>query len=95
MGVLFKLIVFFIIGYYIFKLAFRFLLPLFVSHQARKMQDKQEKAQRDFKNRRRSEEGKVTIEYDPSQKKKNRGHQNKNNDDPGQDGEYVDFEEIK
>ncbi|MFW5754163.1 MAG: DUF4834 family protein [Marinilabiliaceae bacterium] len=90
---LLKLIVFFIIGYYIFKLAFRFLLPLFVSHQARKMQDKQEKAQRDFVNRRRSEEGKVTIEYDPSQKKKNRGHQK--NDDPGQNGEYVDFEEIK
>ena len=46
-----------------------------------------------FKNRRRSEEGKVTIEYDPSQKKNNRGHQKK--DDPGDDGEYVDFEEIK
>ena len=90
---LLKLIVFFIIGYYIFKLAFRFLLPLFVSRQARKMQDKQEKAQHDFVNRRRSEEGNVTIEYDPSQKKNNRGHQKK--DDPGQDGEYVDFEEIK
>jgi hypothetical protein len=89
---LLKLIVFFIIGYYIFKLAFRFLLPLFVSRQARKMQDKQEKAQRDYVNKRRSQEGKVTIEYDPSQKKK--GHTtNTNTTDKG--GEYVDFEEIK
>jgi hypothetical protein len=84
---LFRIIIIAVIIYYIFKLAFRFLLPLFISSQTKKMQKQQANAHRDYMNRQKSEEGKVTIEHDASGKKQ-RG-------DGKDGGEYVDYEEIK
>ncbi|WP_462317679.1 DUF4834 family protein [Marinilabilia sp.] len=87
MGTLLKIILFAVLFYYIFKGIFRFLFPYLITNQAKKMQKKQEQAQRDYFNKQRQEEGKVTIEYDSSQKqsRKNRGDE----------GEYVDYEEVK
>lgn len=85
MGTLFKIIIFAVIIHYIFKLVFRFVFPWFISNRAKKMQQEKEKAHRDYMNRKRNSEGKVTIEYDTSNKKRNNR----------QEGEYVDFEEIE
>jgi len=85
MGTLFKIIIFAVIIHYIFKLVFRFVLPWFISDRAKKVQKEKEKAHRDYMNRQRNQEGKVTIEYDtPNRKRKNT-----------QEGEYVDYEEIE
>ncbi|PWD99615.1 DUF4834 family protein [Marinilabilia rubra] len=88
MGTLLKIILFAVLFYYIFKGIFRFLFPFLLSNQAKKMQRKQEEAQRDYFNKQKHEEGKVTIEYDSSQKQSNK----KNH---GNTGEYVDYEEVK
>ncbi|MFO8000880.1 MAG: DUF4834 family protein [Marinilabilia sp.] len=87
---LLKLIVFLVIGYYVFKVAFRFLLPLFINQQAKKMHQQQEKAHRDSRNKRKEREGKVTIEYNNASSAKKRSNTKDN-----QEGEYVDFEEIE
>ena len=83
---LLRVIIFSILIYYLLRLVFRYLLPFFISGQVRKMQNKQEKARKDFINQSKKEEGKVTIEY-PSGS--SNASQNK-----GPKGEYVDFEEI-
>lgn len=87
MGTLLKIILFAVLFYYIFKGIFRFLFPYLLSNQAKKMQQKQEQARKDYFDKQTHEEGKVTIEYDSSQKqsRKNRGNE----------GEYVDYEEVK
>ena len=87
MGSLLKIILFTVLLYYLFKGIFRYLFPFLISNQAKKMQKKQEQAKQDFVNQQQKNEGKVTIEYDPSQK-----HNEKNR---GNEGEYVDYEEIK
>ncbi len=83
---LLRIILFAVIIYYIFKLIFRFLMPLFLSSQARKMQEQKEKSHRDFMSRKKAEEGKITIDYDASSKK------DRSSGKKG--GEYVDYEEI-
>jgi len=86
---LFRVIIYTILIYYVLKLVFRYLMPLFISKQVRKMQERQEKAHKDYINQKKREEGKVTIEYNPE--KQNRSKNDRNN----QGGEYVDYEEIK
>ncbi len=87
MGTLFKIILVFIIVYYIFRLLGRYLFPFLLKKQLNKMQEKQQQARNDFENKRRSEEGKVTINYTSGK--------NKQNKDDNQHGEYVDYEEVK
>ena len=87
MGTLFKIIIFAVIIHYIFKLLFRFVLPFFISNRAKNIQKEKEKAHRDYMNRQRNQEGKVTIEYDTPDRKKKRNNT--------QEGEYVDFEEVE
>lgn len=89
MGTLLKIIIFAVIIHYLFKLVFRFVLPLFISNRVKNSQKKKEKAHRDFMERQKAEEGKVTIEYNGSNSKKKK---QKNMDEKG---EYVDYEEIK
>ncbi|MBZ4676882.1 MAG: hypothetical protein JG782_1502 [Anaerophaga sp.] len=84
---LFRVIIYTILIYYVFKLVFRYLMPLFISKQARKMQKRQENAHEEYINRKKKEEGKVTVEYDPEKQKRN--------DKDSHGGEYVDYEEIK
>jgi uncharacterized membrane-anchored protein YitT (DUF2179 family) len=86
---LFRVIIYTILIYYVLKLVFRYLMPLFISKQVRKMQERQEKAHKDYINQKKREEGKVTIEHNPE--KQNRSKNDRNN----QGGEYVDYEEIK
>ncbi|MGQ1889462.1 DUF4834 family protein [Thermophagus sp. OGC60D27] len=84
---LFRVIIYTILIYYLIKLIVRYLFPFFISRQVRNMQNRQERAQKDFVNQRKKEEGKVTIEYTPGSSKTS---QNK-----GPKGEYVDYEEIE
>ncbi len=88
MGLL-KFILGVIIVYYVFKLAFRFLLPVFIKNQVKKMNQQQEQARWSNKNQQKQQEGKVTIEYAPS------GKNEKRRDNQTQHGEYVDYEELE
>jgi hypothetical protein len=87
MGTLARILLIFIIIYYLFRLIGRYLFPYLLKNQVEKMQKKQEQSRKDFENKQRSQEGKVTIDYN-TKKDKKRG-----NDNPP--GEYVDYEEIK
>jgi hypothetical protein len=86
MGALFRIILIFVIVYYVFKLLGRYLFPYMVKNQVEKMQEKQARSHRDYANQRKAQEGKVTIDYNT---KKNK--QKRDNDQPG---EYVDYEEV-
>lgn len=88
MGTLARILLIFIIIYYLFRLVGRYLFPYLLKNQVEKMQKKQEQARKDFENKQRSEEGKVTIDYNNTQK-------NKKGKNDNQSGEYVDYEEIK
>jgi hypothetical protein len=85
---LLKAILFIILSYFALKFIFRYLFPFLITKQAGKMQHQQKKARQDYVNQRKSEEGKVTIEYNNTSNKKKGTDHNK-------DGEYIDFEEIK
>ena len=86
---LLKVIIYTILIYYVFKLVFRYLMPLFISKQARKMQKRQENAHEEYISRKKKEEGKVTVEYNPETQNKSKNDRNTHG------GEYVDYEEIK
>jgi hypothetical protein len=79
----FKILLFFVITYYIFKLLGRVVLPWFIANRLRKMAKQQENAHSDFINKSKKNEGKITVEHIPK-----RGDKDK-------EGEYVDYEEIK
>ncbi|WP_010662343.1 DUF4834 family protein [Marinilabilia salmonicolor] len=87
MGTLARILLIFIIIYYLFRLIGRYLFPFLLKNQVEKMQKKQEQARKDFENKQRSEEGKVTIDYN--------SRKDKNKRDSDSQGEYVDYEEIK
>jgi hypothetical protein len=80
-----KVIVFLIIIYWVLKLVGQIFLPLFITHRLQKMETDKQKAYRDYIARKKKEEGKVTIDG----KTKNLNSKDSNN------GEYVDFEEVK
>jgi hypothetical protein len=84
---LLKAILFIVLSYFALKVVFRYLFPFLITNQARKMQHRQEKARQDYVNQRKSEEGKVTVENNTSNKKRGTGH--------NKEGEYIDFEEIE
>jgi hypothetical protein len=80
-----KILVFLVIIYYLLKLVGQVFLPIFMTNRIQKMEEEKQKAYRDFINRKRKEEGKVTVDG----KTKAKGHINPN------EGEYIDFEEVK
>lgn len=80
-----KILVFLVIIYYLLKLVGQVFLPIFMTNRIQKMEEEKQKAYRDLINRKRKEEGKVTVEG----KNKTKGHINPT------EGEYIDFEEVK
>lgn len=82
-GLLRTLLVLFLV-YYAFKFATKYLLPYFVSSRINKIKREQEYARQNYVKQQQAQEGKVTI--------------NKESDRKGShpdEGEYVDFEEVK
>lgn len=70
--------------YYLFKWMVRLVLPHVVKQQMDKFQDQFNQQNADFQQQRRRKEGSVTVEkvkHDPSKSK--------------DEGDYVDYEEIK
>lgn len=82
---LLKILVFLIIIYYLFKLIGQIFLPIFMTNRIQKMEEEKQNAYRDYINRKKKEEGKVTVEGKP----------NTPNNQNLEKGEYIDFEEIK
>jgi len=79
---LFLLVVF----YYLFRFIFRFVVPLLLGNYMRnKMNGNQQSGNRNGYTKQRNTEGKVTIDYIPPAKK----HIGKD------EGDYVDYEEVK
>ncbi len=81
---LLKVIIFLIVFYYLMKIIGRIFLPLFIANRVQKMEQNKKKAYSDYINKKKKEEGKVTIDgnYKTSSTYSNKG-------------DYVDFEEIK
>jgi hypothetical protein len=77
-----KVILIIVAIYYGLKLALRYLLPWFIKRQFEKMQQFHTGG---FNQQQQPEKGKVTVQYNQKNKKNN--HSN--------EGEYVNFEEIK
>lgn len=82
---LLKILVFLIIIYYLFKLIGQIFLPIFMTNRIQKMEEEKQNAYRDYINRKKKEEGKVTVE----------GKSNSSHRQNLDKGEYIDFEEIK
>ncbi len=83
-----KTIFFLLIFYYGFKLIGRIVLPLLVKKGVERMQQNQQNAGANFKEKAKQEEGKVTI-------KKTQETPSQTNKADLNDGEYVDYEELK
>jgi len=84
MGVFLRVLLLIIVIFYAFKLLGKLLFPYFISKKINNEENRKRKAWDDFLFRKKSEEGKVTVDYNGNKNKK------RNND-----GEYVDYEEIK
>ena len=84
---IFKIILFLIIFYYLFKIVARVFLPIFISNRVQKMASEKENAYKEYVQKQKQNEGKVFVTHNPSDKKSpSKGDL---------DGEYVDFEEVK
>ncbi|ASB49091.1 DUF4834 family protein [Alkalitalea saponilacus] len=90
---LFKVLLFLIIIYYVFKIVGRIFLPIFMTSRIRKMEEQKEKAYREYLKQKKRNEGKVTVDQVPHQKKQQPRKTRPFNNDSS--GEYVDFEEVK
>jgi len=84
MGGFLKIILLILIIFYAFKLLGNLLFPYIISKKINNDEHRKRKAWDDFLFRKKSEEGKVTVDFNGNKNKK------RNND-----GEYVDYEEIK
>ncbi len=84
---IFKIILFFIIFYYLFKIVVRVFLPIFVSNRVQKMASEKEKAYKEYARKQKQNEGKVFVTHNPSERK--------SSSKTDLDGEYVDYEELK
>ena len=85
MGAFLKIIIFFILFYYIFKIIGRFLFPFLITNKINNIEKEKRKAHADYVARKKAEEGKVTIENLDKNKKGSNTFE----------GEYVDYEEVK
>lgn len=84
---IFKIILFFIIFYYLFKIVVRVFLPLFIRNRVQKMASAKENAYKDYVHKQKQNEGKVFVTHNPSEKR--------SSSKGDLDGEYVDYEEVK
>lgn len=83
---LLKTIFFLLIFYYSFKVIGQLLMPFLIKRGFAKMQKRQEQATNQYRTKAKQEEGKVTVHV----------NHNKTKPTPQQDnGEYVDYEEVK
>lgn len=82
-----KTLFYIIIFYYLFKLIGRIVLPLIVKKGFERMQQQQHNAASAFRDQARQQEGKVTVHKSSDQRK------GRNMDD--NEGEYVDYEEVR
>jgi hypothetical protein len=84
---LFKTIFFLVTFYYLFKIIGRFLLPLLLKKGVERMQQQQQRSTDFFREEAKQQEGKVTIKT----KNTTKAHQDLSDNQ----GEYVDYEDVK
>ncbi len=84
---LLKTIFFLLTFYYLFKLIGRFVFPILLKKGVERMQQQQQRSAGSFREEAKQKEGKVTIN------KNQTGKGNSNLSD--NQGEYVDYEEVK
>lgn len=84
---IFKIILFLIIFYYLFKIVVRVFLPIFISNRVQKMASEKENAYKEYVKKQKQNEGKVFVTHNPSD--------NKSAPKSDLDGDYVDYEEVK
>ena len=85
MGVIIKFILIAVAIYMIGKTIFRGIISWFIGDTVKKMDNQIKRQQEELKRHKKKQEGRVTINYQPKSDK-NFGKE---------DGDYVDFEEIK
>ena len=84
---LIRTIFYILVFYYVFKFIGRFVMPYFLKKGVERMQKQQQSAANNFRQEEKKKEGTVTI---------NKGTQEKNDSTFMENqGEYVDFEEMK
>lgn len=79
-----QFILFIALIYLFFRLLIRYVLPWFLASRINKMQNRQHQTVQDLINKKKKEEGKVSVDYIPNKKKSSISN----------GGEYVDYEEI-
>ncbi len=82
-----RLLLTFVIFYYLFRLVIQVVFPVFLSFWVKKSNKQKQRAAQDFINRQKQEEGRVTINHIPEREGRKHPHSSA-------DEEYVDFEEI-
>ncbi|MBR8537455.1 DUF4834 family protein [Carboxylicivirga sediminis] len=82
-----KTIFFLITFYYLFKIIGRLLLPYVMKKGVERMQQQQQQAATNYQQQARKQEGKVTIKQDAHKQSTHIVNDN--------EGEYVDYEEVK
>lgn len=82
---LFKTLFFILVIYFIGKVISRFVLPLFLRSYVNKIIDPAKQQQQQARKQPKKNEGEVTVDYTPDSHKTFRKDE----------GDYVDFEEIK
>lgn len=86
--VLLRILLILTLFYYLFRLLFRVVLPWFLARRLRKMQEQHGSRFDNFRRQQQKQEGEVTIHTAPKKGRSGFG--------PSADeGEYVDYEEIK
>lgn len=84
---IFKIILFLIIFYYLFKIVVRVFLPIFIRNRVQNMASHKENAYKEYVHKQKQNEGKVFVTHNPSEKR--------SSTQSDLDGEYVDYEEVK
>ncbi|WP_430814106.1 DUF4834 family protein [Carboxylicivirga sp. RSCT41] len=84
---LIKTIFFLITFYYLFKIIGRLVLPYLMKKGVERMQQQQQNAATNYQRHAQQKEGEVTVQKNAQKKSSNVVDQN--------EGEYVDFEEVK
>ncbi|TRX72484.1 DUF4834 family protein [Carboxylicivirga sp. M1479] len=80
-------IAFLVVSYYLFKFIGRLLLPILMKKGVERMQQQQQNAANQYRQQAQQQEGNVTIKKEKAKKTSQVVDDN--------EGEYVDFEEVK
>ncbi|MDG5799353.1 DUF4834 family protein [Marinilabiliaceae bacterium ANBcel2] len=91
----FRVLIFLILFYYLFKIIGRIFLPLFISHRINKKQREQQRVYKDYIRKKKGEEGEVVITYEEPVNNRKQKQKSKSSNSDNSAGEYVDFEEVK